>query len=296
MNKKSSYRYQVVDVFTQTPLEGNPLAVFLHAADLNGSTMQKIARELCLPETVFVVSPRRADCVARFRIFTPGKEMDFAGHPTLGTGFVLVQEGVVSLGTQRFCVEENVGAIPIAVDREQPSMFWLRTPPVQDGPEIDKDAAAAMITLPSSALANSAPQVLSAVNPALFIALKDKSAVDNALLDSSAWIAIKKRYHPDPMFAFVFAPTPEGAYSRMFAPDHGVAEDPATGSTTGPLAVYMMRQGMTSAKAGSRFVNEQGTRMGRKSILHVHVHGEEGRDGIDVGGFVTPVINGEICI
>ena len=296
MGEKRLYRYQVVDVFTQTALEGNPLAVFLHAADLNRSMMQSIARELCLPETVFVVGSRRADCVARLRIFTPGKEMDFAGHPTVGTGFVLVQQGSVSAGTRNFCVEENVGAIAITVDQQERSMFWLRTPPVKDGPEIDKDAAAAMITLPSSELGDSSPQVLSAGNPALFIALKDKSAVDNAVLSSSEWIAIRKRYHPDPMCAFVFAPTSEGAYSRMFAPDYGVAEDPATGSTTGPLAVYMMRNGMTSGKAGSRFVSEQGTRMGRKSTLHVRVHGEKGRDGIDVGGFVTPVIDGEICI
>ena len=117
MNQRKSYRYQVVDVFTQIPLEGNPLAVFPAAADLESSTMQKIARELNLSETVFVVTSRRAGCAARLRIFTPGKEMDFAGHPTVGTGFVLVQQGIVSSGTRNFCVEENVGAIPVVVGR-----------------------------------------------------------------------------------------------------------------------------------------------------------------------------------
>ena len=108
--------------------------------------------------------------------------------------------------------------------------------------------------------------------------------------------AIRSRYHPDPMCAFVFAPTSEGAYSRMFAPDYSVPEDPATGSSTGPLAFYMMRHGMTSPKAGSRFVSEQGVRMGRRSMLHVRVHGENGKDGIDVGGFVTKVIDAELRI
>src|SRR5271170_7448267 len=142
MKQKKSYRYQVVDVFTQIPLEGNPLAVFPNAADLESSTMQRIARELNLSETVFVVDSQRADCAARLRIFTPGKEMEFAGHPTVGTAFVLVQKGIVSSGTRNFCVEENVGAIPVVVDERDPSILWLRTPAVHDGPKVEKVNAA----------------------------------------------------------------------------------------------------------------------------------------------------------
>lgn len=296
MNDKKSYRYQVVDVFTRAPLEGNPLAVFPDAADLDASTMQRIARELSVSETVFVVPSQRADCVARLKIFTPRKELDFAGSPTIGTGFVLMQLGHVRAETDLFSVEENVGVIPIAVDRKERSMLWLRTPPVSDHPTIDKSEAAALIALAPDELADAAPQILSAGNPTLFIALKTTSAVDEASLDSTKWAAIRSRYHPDPMCAFVFSPTSEGAYSRMFAPDYGIAEDPGTGSSTGPLAFYMLRHGMTSAKAGSRFVSEQGVRMGRRSMLHVRVHGENGKDGIDVGGFVTKVIDGELRI
>lgn len=296
MNDKKSYRYQVVDVFTQAPLEGNPLAVFPEAADLDAPTMQRIARELSVSETVFVVPSQRADCVARLKIFTPRKELDFAGSPTIGSGFVLMQLGHVRAETDMFSVEENVGTIAIAVDRTQRSMLWLRTPPVSDHPTIDKSEAAALIALPPYELADAAPQILSAGNPTLFIALKTTSAVDGASLDSTKWAAIRSRYHPDPMCAFVFSPTSLGAYSRMFAPDYGIAEDPGTGSSTGPLASYMLRHGMTSAKAGSRFVSEQGVRMGRRSMLHVRVHGENGKDGIDVGGFVTKVIDGELRI
>jgi trans-2,3-dihydro-3-hydroxyanthranilate isomerase len=296
MKDKRSYRYHVVDVFTQTPLEGNPLAVFPDAAELDAPTMQRIARELSLPETVFIVPSRRSGCVARLRIFTPRKEMDFAGHPTIGTAFLLMQLGHVRAGTDSFSVEENVGAIAIAVDRQEHSMLWLSTPPVHDGPTIDRSEAAALIGLAPDALADATPQILSAGNPTLFIALKTRSAVDEASLDGTQWAAIRSRYHPDPMCAFVFSPTREGAYSRMFAPDYGIAEDPATGSSTGPLACYMLRHGMTSAKAGSRFVSEQGVQMGRRSILHVRVLGENGKDGIDVGGFVTKVIDGELRI
>ena len=99
MNERQSYRYQVVDVFTQEPLEGNTLAVFADAADLDSPMMQRIARELSVSETVFVVPSQRADCVARLRIFTPRKELDFAGSPTIGTGFVLMQLGRVRAET-----------------------------------------------------------------------------------------------------------------------------------------------------------------------------------------------------
>jgi trans-2,3-dihydro-3-hydroxyanthranilate isomerase len=88
---------------------------------------------------------------------------------------------------------------------------------------------------------------------------------------------------------FVFTPTGEGAYSRMFAPEYGIVEDPATGSSTGPLASFMMRQGLVSGASGSRFISEQGRKMGRRSILDVHVMGQNGADGIEVGGYVTPV-------
>ena len=95
---------------------------------------------------------------------------------------------------------------------------------------------------------------------------------------------------------FVFAPTAEGAYSRMFAPDFGVVEDPATGSSTGPLALFMMRHGLASSASGTSFFSEQGTKMQRRSILHVQVHGEKGADGIEVGGHVAPLAEGTMSL
>jgi trans-2,3-dihydro-3-hydroxyanthranilate isomerase len=295
MNSRKSYRYQVLDVFTQVSLEGNALAVFPDAGDLDGSTMQKIARELSLSETVFILPSRRADCLARFKIFTPRKELDFAGHPTLGTSYVLLKQGTVPAGTLSFSVEENVGPIPVSVDAGDVPMLWLRIPPVEDGPSVGRREAAAAIQVSADQLLEATPQILSAGNnPTLFIALKDKQSVDKAALNSAELAVLKKRHHPDPMCTFIFAPTREGAYSRMFAPDYGIAEDPATGSSTGPLAVYMMRNKFAPSASGSRFLSEQGTHMGRRSILHIKVHGAEGKDGIDVGGFVTPVIDAEI--
>lgn len=297
MKATKSYRYQVLDVFTQVPLEGNPLAVFPDPGELDTSTMQKIAREMNLSETVFIVPARRSDCVARFRIFTPGNELDFAGHPTLGTSFVLMQMAKVKPGTTSFCVEENVGPITVSVDPGDPPMLWLGMPAIKDGPSIGHREVAALLQLAAGDLLNATPQVLNAGNnPTLFVALKDKTAVDKALLSSSEWSVLKTRHHSDPMCIFVFAPTAEGAYSRMFAPDYGIAEDPATGSSTGPLAAYMMRNGLAPSTSGSRFLSEQGTKIGRRSLLHIRIHGEQGRDGIEVGGYVTPVIEAQLRI
>jgi len=283
-----TYRYRVVDVFTDQPLEGNSLAVFPDASGLDDDTMQKIARELNLSETTFVFPATRADCVADVRIFTPTKEMVFAGHPTIGTSFVLLVERMVSDGVDHFVLEEKVGPVPIRVDLGPRPLLWLRTPPIEYGRKYDPAPCAAMLGLSLSDLLDVAPQLVSAGNPTIFVAVKNKEIVDRALLDVRE---LKTLIGADsePLCVFVFAPTIEGAYSRMFAPLYGISEDPATGSSTGPLVSFMMRNGLTSGTAGRRLISEQGAKMGRRSILHVCVHGDNGLVGIDVGGYVTPL-------
>jgi trans-2,3-dihydro-3-hydroxyanthranilate isomerase len=295
MTALNSYRYRVVDVFTSKPLEGNPLAVFPDATALSTELMQKIARELNLSETVFILPPTRSECAAKLRIFTPGREMDFAGHPTVGSAYVLLDEGKVPKGTAQFLVEENVGPIPISVEPGPEGKIWLTTPPIKEECEVEMQAAAALLGLKSGQLLEHTPQILNAGNPTLFIPLRDRETVDRASFDTAAWARFKSS-HPGPLCVFVFAPVPEGAYSRMFAPDHGVAEDPATGSSTGPLALYMMKHHLVSSKADTTFYSEQGTRMGRRSILYVHIHGEGGLNGIAVGGYVTPLIEGTMTL
>ena len=131
--------------------------------------------------------------------------------------------------------------------------------------------------------------MLNAGNPTVVVAVKDKAAVDRAWLDLSGLRSLKDM-ESESFCVFVFTPSSDGAYSRMFAPEYGIPEDPATGSSTGPLAVFMMRRGSISNAACTRFVSEQGTKMGRRSLLHVEIHGENGADGIFVGGHVTPII------
>ncbi len=298
MPSPRSYRYRVVDVFTTQPLEGNPLAVFPEASGLDDVTMQKIAREMNLSETVFVVPATRASFSARVRIFTPTRELPFAGHPTVGTSFVLLDEGTVPAGTKQFVLEEKVGPVAIRVEQgrvetgERP-LIWLTTPPISYGRTYDRLRCAQALGVAAHDLLDITPQWLSAGNPTVFIALRDRRAVDDAWLDSHG-VSIIKGADAAPICVFVFTPVLEGAYARMFAPEYGVPEDPATGSSSGPLAAFMIRHRLVSGAAGTRFVSEQGTKMGRRSLLYVELHGAGGADGVDVGGYVTPIAEGTL--
>jgi trans-2,3-dihydro-3-hydroxyanthranilate isomerase len=283
----TTWNYSIVDVFTQTPLEGNALAVFHEAAGLDGATMQKIARETNLSETTFIFPPERPGSAARVRIYTPAKEMEFAGHPTVGTAWVLRKIGKVPEERRRFVLDENVGPVDIRVDDD--GLIWLRTPPMRTGGAYDPALAAAAIGLELADLLDGTPPTLvSAGNPGIFIALRDRECVDRAQVDSVALRTLLAG-EPEPTCVFVFTPSPQGAYSRMFANDFGIVEDPATGSLTGPLALYMMERGLAPSAHGTRFVSEQGTKMGRRSILHVLIDGERGERGIEIGGHVTQV-------
>lgn len=279
-------RYSVVDVFTEIALEGNSLAVFYEGHELHPLLMQRIARELNLSETAFIVPTTRADCAARVRIFTPARELQFAGHPTIGASYVARERGIVPIGAHRFSFEEGIGDVLVRVDED---MIWLTTPRIERVGECDRAACARVLDLREwDLLADIQPQVYSAGNPMLFVAVTDRETVDRARVDPSAFGELEDAIG-EAIGLYVFAPTRAGAYSRMFAPEYGIVEDPATGSAAGPLAAYMMAHGLCSTADGTAFANEQGTKMGRRSLMQVRIRGERGCDGIDVGGRVTPV-------
>ena len=283
--------YRVVDVFTTQGLEGNPLAVFTDASQIEEPVMQKLAREMNLAETAFLLPSDNPDCAARVRIFTPQKEMSFAGHPTIGTSFVLLDEGIVPPNSNSFCLEEKIGPVQIWVENGERPMIWLRTPAIWEGKHYDGSICARALGLEEDDLLNITPQLLDAGNPTLLIALKDKEVVDRAWLDVQGMSSLRDGA-AEPFCVFVFSVTKEGAYSRMFAPDYGVPEDPATGSSTGPLAAFMIKHGLISGVSGTRLISEQGTKMKRRSLLHVRITGDRGADGIYVGGHVTAIAQG----
>ncbi|MBM4439970.1 MAG: PhzF family phenazine biosynthesis protein [Candidatus Rokubacteria bacterium] len=292
-------RFVHVDVFAERALAGNPLAVFFDADGLDGATMQAIARELNLSETVFLLTPRRPDCAARIRIFTPGRELPFAGHPTIGTAWVLSREGLVPPG-DRFTIEEEIGPVEVSVegDPRAPGFIWMKhrdatfEPPVRD-----RDGVAAALGLKPDDLLGSVPiEVGSTGNPFLYVPLRDAATVDRAGLDPRRLDEAAPAVAAAGLGLYVLAPHGAGRlYTRMFAPAHGVAEDPATGSAAGALGAYAVRHGLVEARGESRLVAEQGTKMGHQSFLHIALLADAaGVRDLRVGGAVVPLIDGRL--
>lgn len=289
-----AYRYLLVDVFTTTRLQGNPLAVFPAAEGISDLEMQQIAGELNLSETVFFLPPTAPHAAIKVRIFTPRRELDFAGHPTVGSAYVLCASGSQP---EHFSIEENVGLVPIAVETGDDGrrVFWLTTPPLTFFETRDRAFGARLLNLAIDDVAECPPQFVSAGNPFLFVALATPQAVDRAVLQHAH--LDEARGSVDAVGTFVFARTePDSAtcfdvYARMFAPQTGIAEDPATGSATGPVAGYMLRNGLLPRR-NVRFTSEQGVKMGRRSVLHVKLEGDGDETTIQVGGSVVAVAEG----
>ncbi len=287
----TTYPFVHVDVFTERRFEGNALAVFPDARGLDEATMQRIARELNLSETVFVFAPKASGAVAALRMFTPGFEVPFAGHPTIGTAFVLNAAGRLPPGPCEFVFEEPVGPVRVRIEGGPRFMAWLTTPPVTLGGTVDdRDALADALGLRSDDLRPEIPaQVASAGNPFLYVALRDEAAVDRSSVDSRG--LQRALAGADATGVYLFAMRDAGAYGRMFAPEAGITEDPATGSATGPLAAFMLEHGLVSERDGLQLTAEQGTAMGRRSILHILIGGSGPSRRIEVGGSAVHAID-----
>ena len=296
------YPFEQVDVFTNTRFAGNPLAVFPNAANLTPETMQLIAREMNLSETTFVLPPTRADCVAQYRIFTPGQELPFAGHPTLGTAYVLARSGRVPAGATSFNMEAKVGAVPVRIEgpASGPSALFFTSPEVQFGPVHENRAhiAEALNVREDDLLPAALIQQAGCPVYFLFVGLKTAELVDRVILNHTAF----SRLMPDSKAGgvYIFAPRRERNrfYARMLGFENvGVVEDPATGSAASPLGAYLVRSALVGGEDGIEIVIEQGVKMGRRSRIIVRVS----RDGqsvhrVEVGGSVVPVLKGELSV
>lgn len=296
-----TYAFVQVDVFTDRVFGGNPLAVVLDGRGLGDAEMQAIACEMNLAETTFLLPVTRPDCAARVRIFTPGRELLFAGHPTLGTAWVLATRGMLPPGRRQLTLEEGIGPVPVELEGppERPSFVWMHHRETTFGPEIaDRALIARALGLAESDLLPGTPvQVASTGNPFLFVPLRERTAVDRVTPDVGALMKLP----PDTagLGVFVFAPDvdPGRVYSRMFAPHSGIPEDPATGSASGPLGAYLVRHGIVRGSGELTMISEQGTKMGRQSFVHIRLRAATGgaRD-IRVGGGVMPVLEGQLTL
>jgi trans-2,3-dihydro-3-hydroxyanthranilate isomerase len=296
-----------VDVFTDRVFGGNPLAVFLEPDGLSDAEMQSIALEMNLSETTFVFAPTRADCVARVRIFTPTAELPFAGHPTVGTTWVLATRGLLPKGARAIALEERIGPVAVRIegDPESPSMIWMAQRDAEfDGArgesQLNGAAIAAALGLAEADLLPGAPVCVGSTGlPFLFVPLKTPETVDRAVLNPQTMAAA---YRGQRQGVFLFAPDraagPGRVYSRMLAGDTlGIPEDPATGSASGPLGVYVAERGLVELPEPPRIVSLQGNQMGRPSFVHIALERRDGRyTGIEVGGSVAPVLEGVLTL
>ena len=273
----------VCDVFTDRVLAGNALAVFTDGTGLDTETMQSLAGELNLSETVFVLRPE-AGGDARIRIFTPTLELEFAGHPVLGTAFVLG----APLSRSSLTIETGHGLVSVQLvrDGDRVSFAWMRQPEPTFEPFPEPDALLAALGVDESEL----PIV------------RSNNGIQNALvaLGSAEAVAavapsLDKLAELPALGFYVFAGSGTEYTARLFAPIAGIPEDPATGSAAGPLALHLLRQGKLDF--GDTIRISQGAQTGRPSTLHARVVGNGGQlEAVEVGGAAVTTGRGEFRI
>ena len=281
-----SFRYVVADVFTDTPLQGNQLAVFTDARGIPEGRLQALAREMSFSETVFVYPPA-AGGHARLRIFTPVSEIPFAGHPVLGSAFVLA----APMQLPEIRLETGAGIVPVALEREGDRLVFGRmsqpVPTVSLFPQAERLLAAIGVErslLPVELYDNGAPHV--------YVALESEEAVARLEPDFGALVRLARDGDMPIIGANCFAGSGRRWKTRMFAPADGVPEDPATGSAAGPLACHLARHGLIAF--GEEIEISQGAEIGRPSTLYARVEGSLERiEEVEVAGAAVIVARGE---
>ena len=276
--------YELCDVFTDRPLAGNALAVFTKADGLDGATMQALARETNLSETSFVLRPSRPGADAAVRIFTPTMELPFAGHPTLGTAFVLAAREQ----KHAICLETGRGPVTVRFDRlsAHAAFGWMTQPLPRIEPYAETPALLAALGVSASSLPvhlydNGPHYVYVGLDTRAQVAVLQPEMARLAALGSTAFV--------------VFAGAGSAWKCRVFAPGEGIAEDPGTGAAAGPLAVHLARHGRVAF--GDEIVIEQGVEIERPSTLHARALGDADRlERVMVGGGVVHVGRGSFTL
>jgi trans-2,3-dihydro-3-hydroxyanthranilate isomerase len=300
-----SYRYTHLDVFTDRIFGGNQLAVVLDGRGLSTGAMQAIAKEMNFSETTFVLPPERPDTDARVRIFTPAEELPMAGHPTIGSTFALAHENVIAAGRDRFVFGLGVGPTPVELRWRHDALdfAWMdqRPPDVRAPAAARRDIIKAAGVDPAAVDRTHLPvEEISCGVPFMFVPCATRADVDAAEPDTAAMRALTSAFPSDHIGVFVFSTEPVDpdvtAYSRMFAPGLGVAEDPATGGASGPLGCYLVSHKLVAHDRVRDMVSLQGVAMGRPSRIHIAItsdaHGAITR--VQVGGKAVKVGEGTI--
>jgi trans-2,3-dihydro-3-hydroxyanthranilate isomerase len=299
-----SYGFWRVDVFTDRPLTGNPLAVFPDGKGLTDEQMLAITREMNISETTFVLPSQAKRADYRNRIFTPGGELPFAGHPSLGTAFVAAEEGIVPKreGISTIHQEVGIGVLPLVLHVSGGvirKVVMTQGRPSVGRKILDVDGIArALGVRPRDITATGLrPQVASTGVPSLQVPLRSMEIVRGLSPDPGRLAALLNRIDRD-AGAYVFAFIAGGGadlHARGFFPNHGIVEDPATGSAAGACGAYLAANRRLPAK--DQFVIEQGAEMHHPSRIEVAVTVKGGRPtSVRVGGQVVPVMRGTLAL
>ncbi len=303
----NSKRFVIADVFTEERFGGNQLAVFTDGAGLDSETMQNIAREMNYSETTFLLPPERGGDY-RVRIFTPAHELPFAGHPLVGSAFVIVAEGMKQWSEPLTSVtlETKVGPIHVDVRTEGGNLgrsTMTQPLPVVSGSYSDIAGLAKSLSLDASMIEQTGLPVETIFNgiAVMIVPVGSRDAIENIKLDSATLDRISNEVGASTVLVFTrdtVLPT-STVHCRVFAPAAGVSEDAATGSANGPLGFYLVRHKLVEAKATTRIVSEQGYEMKRPSLLYIDVDVESATrevSAVRVGGGVVIAGRGEIFV
>lgn len=292
----ADYSYYLLDVFTNEMFGGNQLALFPDAREIDPNIFQKIALEFNLPETVFLFPPDNDDQVHSMRIFTPRAELPTAGHPTIGTAhFITAQQN----DKQEIELDQKVGRIKVEatyLPNGEPDLLTMYQPlPVFGKIFKEKAEFAAMIGLTENDLDELPIQEISCGNNFLFIPLKSASSLANVKVNLTIWDALRPQLSSMGIYVFSIHDVKDGdVKGRMFAPEIGITEDPATGSANGPLACYLSKYNLAQFPVTSL----QGFEMGRPSYLHLDIEKDENASisAVKVAGRCKLVGTGELFV
>lgn len=294
-------RYRILDVFTTTPLEGNPLAIVLDADGLGDDTLHQIAAEFNLSETVFVYPPENAVHTARLRIFTPREELPFAGHPTVGTAIMLATERHPAGAADLIVVlEEGIGPVRCGVTlREGGGHAWFDAPrlPAPLRHDIDREKIAAALSLDAEDIGFEAhiPSAYETGVGFVFVPIRNLDAIGRAVANTAVW---SEAFGETPAWLYTHETILVGRqyHARLFAPAYGIAEDPATGSAAATFAAVAHR--FDPMGDGIRkLIIEQGYEMGRPSLISLEIVVEGGElTEVRVGGDAVIVADGTLIV
>ncbi len=291
-----THPFHIVDVFAEQAYAGNQLAVVTGADDLSGETMQRIAAETNYSETTFVYRAPEADGGWRVRLFTPARELAFAGHPILGTAWVIRRHLALD-SADEIRLNLAVGQIPVNFERgdSDRETVWFRAPPAELGPVCERAAIAASLGIAAEDIDDATPvQMLTAGISVLIVPIRRLDALKRSRLDLAAHAPLSAQGFPSLVYLYCRETHDDrnDLCVRFFFEAHGVREDPATGNGAAFLGHYLLEHGAFGDKPSLRI--EQGHEVRRPSLVLLRAQRQDDTHAVNVGGYVVPVVKGEL--